>query len=82
MARSLLSRVLTVALMAAVLWVFGYKRRAIAPQAQATLGGEPREPRPAVPEDSIAEAPVESVVWRMVDASRAGDPSRYLDCYT
>jgi len=30
---------------------------------------------------AVEDAP-ESAVWRMVDAARAGDPGRYLDCYT
>jgi len=66
--------------MVGILWVFGYKRRAISPQTQATASGESHEARPTAP-DSTAGAP-DSVVWRMVDAARAGDPARYLDCYT
>jgi hypothetical protein len=67
--------------MAGIVWVFGYKRRAIAPQAQATAGGESGKLRSTAPDDTAGAAP-ESVVWRMVDASRAGDPAGYLECYT
>lgn len=28
------------------------------------------------------EITAESAIWRMVDAARAADPERYLDCYT
>lgn len=81
MSRAVRSRVLTAIVMAGMLYVFGYKRRAMPPQAQATAGSESRESRPTVPDGAAAGAP-ESVVWRMVEASRAGDPARYVDCYT
>src|SRR4030095_7073665 len=79
MPRSILSRVIAIALMAGILWVVGYKRRALSPRAQARSGVELHQSR-ATP-DSTAGAP-DSVVWRMLDAARAGDPARYLDCYT
>jgi len=31
---------------------------------------------------AIASEQPESVIWRMVDASRSADPQRYLACYT
>lgn len=30
----------------------------------------------------VEENTAESAIWRMVDAARAADPERYLDCYT
>jgi hypothetical protein len=78
MSRSI-SRVLTIALMTGILWAVGYTRRELSTRAQPTSGGELHESR-ATP-DSAAGAP-DSVVWRMLDAARAGDPARYLECYT
>ncbi len=37
--------------------------------------------RRAAPVTTEADGP-ESAIWRMVDASRAGDPERYLGCYS
>lgn len=34
------------------------------------------------PAASAEETGPESAVWRMVDAARAADPDKYLDCYT
>jgi hypothetical protein len=67
---------LTIALMAGILGFFAYKQRAISPRSQRTASGESNAPAPP-----SGGAP-ESVVWRMVEASRAGDPARYLECYT
>jgi hypothetical protein len=69
--------------MAGILWTFGYRRRTVAP-GPATAAGESRESagsRATAPDAAAGGAP-ESVLWRMVDAARAGDPARYLECYT
>src|ERR1700682_730383 len=83
MHRSVLSKVLTIALMAGMLWFFAREQRAISPRPQRTAGANapaPGRDASSVSNDS-AGAP-ESVVWRMVEASRAGDPAGYLACYT
>jgi len=82
MSRSVLSRVLTVLLMAGMLWMFGYKRQAIFRQAQPAASGSGESHESQVPAPESPAGPPDSVVWRMVGASRAGDPARYLDCYT
>jgi hypothetical protein len=76
MNRSVLARVLTVALMAGMLWTFGRKQRAFSPQAQPS----DKSGASATGPDDAGGGP-ESVVWRMVDATRAGDPAGYLECY-
>ena len=80
--RPVLSRALTVAVMAGILWRFGYERRAV-PEL-ATGAGESRESveSRSSTSDAVTEGAPESAVWRMVDAARAGDPARYLECYT
>ena len=74
---SVLSRVLTIALMVGILWVAAYKQRAVSSQARRSVTVESNAPGP----EGAGGRP-ESVVWRMVDASRAGDPDRYVECYT
>jgi hypothetical protein len=39
-------------------------------------------PRLKTAESSFDSAQPESVIWRMSDAARAGDPQAYLDCFT
>src|SRR5713101_3837922 len=82
MSRSVLSRVLTVLLMAGMFWMFGYKRQAISRQAHPTASGSGESHESQAPAPDSAAGQPDSVVWRMVDASRAGDAARYLDCYT
>jgi hypothetical protein len=77
MSRPLLSRTITVALMAGVLSAAAYRQRTASPQSRRPAGVESNA---ATPEKASARP--ESVVWRMVDASRIGDLSSYLECYT
>jgi hypothetical protein len=77
MNRSVLSRVLTIALMAGMLWFFAREQRAISLRPQRTANTN----APGPDSDFSGGAP-QSVVWRMVEATRAGDPVRYLECYT
>jgi hypothetical protein len=69
--------------MAGILWTVGYKRRAVPPET-APGAGELRESGDsrATASKAVGEGAPESAVWRLVDAARAGDPGRYLECYT
>jgi hypothetical protein len=76
MNRPVLSQALTIALMAVILWFAASRQRAASPQASRPASVESNASRP-----ESAGARPESVVWRMLDASRDGDPARYLECY-
>lgn len=79
--RSTVSRALTVALMAAMLWAFGHRRRPIGGESRASVDSSALvSSRPPMASES-GGAP-ESAVWGMVEAARVGDPARYLECYT
>jgi hypothetical protein len=101
MNRSVLSKVLTIALMSGMLWFFAREQRSISIRPQRTAGANAPAPgRNASngsddsngssgssisnesPGNNVSAGAPESVVWRMVEASRAGDPARYLACYT
>jgi hypothetical protein len=95
MNRSVLSKVLTIALMSGMLWFFAREQRSISLRPQRTAGANAPAPGSNVgndrdgssvsndsPGNNVSAGAPESVVWRMVEASRAGDPARYLECYT
>jgi hypothetical protein len=80
MNRSVLSRVLTIALMAGMLWFFAREQRVISRRPRRTA--DVNAPGPVSDVSDVSAKAPESVVWRMVEATRAGDPARYLECYT
>src|SRR5262249_6268158 len=53
MSRSLVSRGLTLALIAGSLWAFGYERRTVLPQARPAAGGESLESPAALPDTEV-----------------------------
>ena len=61
------SQIITTLLLTGLLGFFAYKQREHATQSE--------------PVTTAASQP-ESVVWRMVDASRSADTEQYLACYT
>jgi len=87
MSRTVAAKVLTVALLAGIVWTFGYARRTSPPAVEAARPAVTPTPAAAAPAADPSDARVsrespESVVWRMVDAARAGDSTGYLECYT